>query len=85
MGTNVELEINIFGTRPVQRVHMSINKTILNILISMTKTTNIIIDLFSLNQNWDVIHFQQKSATIFITLHGFAFSYISQIPVIVTF
>ena len=65
MGTNIM--INIFGTHPVTSMQMSIEKTIYNILFSITVSTNIIIYLFSISflNNENPYHFHKK-ARIFV-------------------
>ena len=64
---------------------MSIVKTIHNIFLRMTVSTNIIIYLFSKIKNVGGRSFLTKTRTIFITIHSLAFSYISRIQVSVTF
>ena len=78
MGTNVK--INIFGARHVTSANVN-KKPIPNILLSMTISTNIIIYLFSNLKNVRGHSFLTKTRAIFITKHGFAFSYISRIHV----
>ena len=51
----------------------------------MAVSTNIITYLFSKTKNTRGRSFVTKTRTIFITMHNFAFSYISRIQVSVTF
>ena len=78
MGTNVN--INIFGGLPVMSANVN-KKTIPNILLSMTISTNIIIYLFSKLKNVRGYSFLTKTRGSFIAKHGFAFLYISRIHV----
>ena len=65
MGTNVK--INIFEAHPVTSAN--------NIILSMTVSTNIIYYLFSKIKTVGGCYFLMKTCTIFITIHGFAFSF----------
>ena len=67
------------------RVNMSIEKNIHNILLGMTVPTNIIIYFCSKIKTVGGRSLLTKTRTIFITIHGFEFSYISRIHVSVTF
>ena len=81
MGTNVKT--NIFGTLPVTSANVN-KKNIATIFLNMTRSTNIIMYSFSKITVRGYAFFI-KTSTIFITIHGFAFSYISRIQVSITF
>ena len=82
MGTNVKT--NIFGTLPVTSANVN-KKNIATIFLNMTRSTNIIMYSFSKIITVRGYEFLIKTSTIFITIYGFAFSYISQIQVSITF
>ena len=75
--------ISIFLELILGRVQIVIEKTISSIFYRMAASTNIIIYLYSEIQT--VVHLLTQTRFIFITMHSFVFSYISQIQVSATF
>ena len=78
MGTNVK--INIFETLLVTSANVN-KKNVAKNFLNMTRYTNFNMYLFSKIKTVVGSGFLMKSHTIFITMHGFAFSYISRIQV----
>ena len=76
MGTNVK--INIFVTLPEASENVN-KKYISTIFLNMTRSTNIFMYSFSKIITVRGYAFIIKTSTIFITIHGFHFSYISRI------
>ena len=66
------------------RVQMSIEKTISNMFLSMTVSTNIIY-LFSKIRTIGSRSFLTEIRTVFIKIHSFSFSYTSRIQISFTF
>ena len=75
---------NIFEILPVTSANVT-KTNMATIFLSLTRSTNIILYLFYKIITLRDYAFLIKTCTIFITIHGFAFSYISRIPVSITF
>ena len=78
---DTNFKISIFGTHPVTSANVKFKKTtISNICLNMTRTTHILIYLFS-KSNCGRYLLLIRKRTIFITINGFVVSHIKRIHI----